>query len=134
MLICPLSSSFPQNTLDYLADPAKAQPDLEQWLKDGTGPLTSNVGEVAAFIRSVDPPVPVSGPKPKDYGSGGVGPDIEIIGTPMAYINHGETGAPEGSEIFTLVPIGLRPQSSGTITLKSSDVFDPRECFASSAE
>lgn len=120
-----LCKAKPGNTLDYLADPVKAQGDLDQWLKDGTGPLTSNVGEVAAFIRTVDPPVPVDGPKVKDYGSGGVGPDIEIIGTPMAYINHGEIGAPEGSEIFTLVPIGLRPQSAGTITLKSKDVFDP---------
>lgn len=109
----------------------KAQGDLEQWLKDGTGPLTSNVGEVAAFIRTVDPPVPVSGPKPKDYGSGSLGPDIEIIGTPMAYLNHGEEGAPPGSEVFSMVPIGLRPQSKGTIEIKSKNVFDPREFIIS---
>lgn len=119
-----LLKAKPGYTLDYLTSDIKAIPSLVRWLLTGTGPVTSNVGETAAFIRSVEPSVPVSSPKPVDYGSGGIGPDIEIIGSPLAYVNHGADKAPAGTDVFSLVPIGLRPQSKGTITLASDSVFD----------
>lgn len=115
-------------TIDYLSSDIKAIPALLQWLLFGSGPLTSNVGEAAAFIRSTDHCFPGSGrDTPKDHTSGGIGPDIEIIGVPLAFIHHGEEPAIAGGNIFTLTPIGLRPQSKGSIFLRSVDVFDSRE-------
>lgn len=119
--LCKAKSGY---TLDYLTSDIKAIPSLVRWLVTGGGPVTSNVAEAAAFIRTVEPPFPVKGEKPKDYGSGGVGPDLEIIGAPLAYVNHGAEPAPSGTSVYSLVPIGIRPRSEGSITLKSKDVFD----------
>jgi choline dehydrogenase len=119
-----LCKAKPGYTLDYLTNDIKAIPSLLRWFLTGGGPVTSNVGEAAAFLRSADPPVKVGGEKVVDYGSGGIGPDIEIIGSPLAYVNHGADKAPPGTDVYSLVPIGLRPQSEGTITLKSDNVFD----------
>ena len=119
-----LLKAKPGHTLDYLTNDIKAIPSLVRWLLTGTGPVTSNVGETAAFIRTVDPPFKTKSATPVDYGSGGVGPDVEIIGAPLAYVNHGADKAPAGTEVFSLVPIGLRPQSKGTIRLSSTSVFD----------
>jgi hypothetical protein len=33
----------------------------------------------------------------------------------------------DGSSVFSLVPVALRPQSHGTVTLQSRDVFDARK-------
>ena len=115
----------PGMSLDYLADTLKALPALVRWLLTGTGPLTSNAVEAVAFIRSVEYKDGVSeAHAPKDYGSGKVGPDLEILGAPLAYIHHGEELITEGSSAFSLAPCGLRPQSSGTITLQSANPFD----------
>lgn len=119
-----LCKANPSHTLDYLTSDIKAIPSLLRWLVTGGGPVTSNVGEAAAFIRAADPPFKVSGPEVVDHGSGGVGPDIEIIGAPLAYVNHGADKAPAGTGVYSLVPIGVRPQSEGNITLKSANVFD----------
>lgn len=118
-------------TMDYLTNDIKAIPSLLQWLTTGTGPLTSNVGEAAAFARSSEWSFKETKKKnrPEDYGSGGVGPDVEFISAPLAYIHHGEETAPPGVNVLGMVPIGLRPQSKGTITLKSNDPFDHRKCY-----
>ncbi|KAK2612285.1 hypothetical protein QQS21_001711 [Conoideocrella luteorostrata] len=113
------------STLDYLASDVKAIPALVQWLLFGTGPLTSNVGESAAFIRSFDHKFPGSrGIVPKDYTSGDQAPDLEILGAPIAFIHHGEERPLDDANIFSIAPIGLRPQSAGTISLNSSDAFE----------
>ena len=119
----------PGYTLDYLTSDIKAIPSLIRWLITGGGPLASNVGEAGAFIRVVDHPASTCAEenKPKDYGSGGVGPDIELLCAPLAYIHHGEENARPGESVFGLVPISLRPQSSGTVTLKSDDPFEHRK-------
>ncbi|KAJ5612314.1 hypothetical protein N7510_005508 [Penicillium lagena] len=112
-------------TLDYLASDIKALPALFQWLLFGSGPLTSNVGEAAAFIRSTDKKFAGSLRNVlNDNTSGGVGPDLEIIGAPLAFIHHGEERPIDGSNVFSIVPISLRPLSSGTITLRGRDAFD----------
>lgn len=114
-------------TLDYLSSNIKAMPSLLQWMLLGTGPLTSNVGEAAAFIRSTDyNNFGSTSGLPKDHTSGRYAPDLEIIGAPLAFIHHGEESPIDGSSVFSLVPIALRPQSSGTIRLRSRDAFDPR--------
>ncbi|KAL5358582.1 hypothetical protein BJX96DRAFT_183054, partial [Aspergillus floccosus] len=117
----------PGATLDYLGDTVKALPALARWMLFGSGPLTHNAGEVAAFLRSWEHH-PFTGSSkrtpPENHASGGVGPDLELIGAPLSFIHHGEELPAEGASIYTIVPIGLRPQSTGTITLKSRDPFD----------
>ncbi|KAM0669465.1 hypothetical protein ACQRIU_003027 [Beauveria bassiana] len=127
--LCPtgvLLKSKSAFTYDYLNSNIQAIPALLRWLVTGGGPLSSNVGEAAAFIRTVDHLSPATRPEnlPKDYSSGGVGPDIEILGAPIAFIHHGEEPAPDKTGIFSVGPCLLRPQSTGTITLKSTDPFD----------
>ncbi|KAE8381509.1 hypothetical protein BDV26DRAFT_289361 [Aspergillus bertholletiae] len=115
-------------TLDYLGSPLRALPALARWMLLGGGPLTNNAGETAAFIRSWEHhPFPGSSSErspPKDYTSGSIGPDVEIIGAPLGFIHHGEEPPIDGASVFTLAPISLRPQSKGTVTLKSRDAFD----------
>ncbi|KAF7717097.1 Glucose-methanol-choline oxidoreductase [Penicillium ucsense] len=111
-------------TLDYLGNDLKALPALARWLLTGGGPLTSNVGEAAAFIRSVDYNFAQTTKSPQDKASSVNAPDLEIIGAPICFLQHGEEKPLNDSSIFTLVPIGLRPESRGTITLRSRDVFD----------
>ncbi|KAL1880412.1 hypothetical protein Plec18167_003816 [Paecilomyces lecythidis] len=121
-----LCKARPGKTLDYLSSTVKALPALIQWMLFGKGPLTNNIGEAAAFIRSTDHSSPQSSENPaKDNTSGPTAPDLEIIGAPMAFIHHGEETPINGSNVFSMVPISLRPRSSGTITLQSRDAFDP---------
>jgi choline dehydrogenase len=122
-----LAKAKPDTTLDYLDNDFKALPALARWMLTGGGPLASNIGEAAAFIRSTDYSFPQSVRAPHDYTSGGVGPDLELIGAPIAFIHHGEEKAMDGSSVFSLVPVALRPQSHGTVTLQSRDVFDARK-------
>lgn len=113
-------------TLDYLGNDTKAIPALLRWLLTGGGPLSSNVGEAAAFIRSTNYRFPQS-VVPNDYTSDSSAPDLELIGAPLAFIHHGEEKAIDDSSVFSIISIGLRPQSHGTVSLKSRDVFDARK-------
>lgn len=117
------------STYDYLNDNIKALPALLRWLVTGGGPLSSNVAESAAFIRTVDFPSSATKAenKPQDTGSGGVGPDVELLGAPLAFIHHGEELAPPGTAVFSLGPTHLRPKSTGYISLKSDDPFEHRK-------
>lgn len=129
--LCPtpiICKANPSHTLDYIKSPLKALPDLIRYKLFGTGPLSHNVGEAAAFIRTVDFNFPASsGGPPIDFGSGSKGPDIELIGAPMAFVHHGEESAADGEGIYSIVPTHLRPLSTGTISLKSRNAFEQRE-------
>jgi choline dehydrogenase len=101
-------------TLDYLSSNIKALPALLQWLLVGSGRLTSNAGEAAAFIRSTEYHILGSQSNPpKDNTSGGIGPDVEIIGAPMAYIHHWEEAAADGTSIFSIIPVAPSPAKQG---------------------
>ena len=78
--------------------------NLARYLIAGRGPLTSNVGEGLAFIRTRE---------------GLSAPDIELILAPSFFVEHG-AGNPEGHG-FTLAVILMRPDSRGAITLASDD-------------
>ncbi|KAF9260087.1 alcohol oxidase [Marasmius fiardii PR-910] len=88
------------------------------------GPLAMNFGEYAAFVRSDDPTLfpPAQYPKLEDSTSSKNSPDLEIFTTPFAYKDHGAILF----DVFTraLHVYLLRPNSRGTITLKSGDPFD----------
>lgn len=63
------------------------------------GPLTSNVGEAAAFYKtSEDLPAP----------------DLEMAFTPLSFLDPAHHG-------YTFGPIGLAPQSRGSLALRSRD-------------
>jgi choline dehydrogenase len=74
----------------------------------GRGPLSSNVGEAGAFVKS-DPTLPA--------------PDLQLYFGPCFFINHGFV-RPEGHG-FTLGACLLRPRSRGHVTLRSADPFAP---------
>ncbi|KAF8484414.1 hypothetical protein JB92DRAFT_3131486 [Gautieria morchelliformis] len=95
-----------------------------KWKLFGSGALTSNIGEVAAFMRTTDPKIfPQDSYHVVDNSSGPNAPDIETILLPLDYSNHGHPPSPPRSLVTPLVTL-LRPQSRGTITLKSNDPFD----------
>lgn len=100
----------------------KAIPSLLRWLLTGCGPLTSIVAEILAFIQAHDLHQSVL-----DYRSGAQlssSADIEIIGAPLRYADQDADKVLPGEGVYSMVPIGLRPQSAGRFTLKSTDVFD----------
>jgi len=86
---------------------AETLANFARYLLLGRGPLTSNIGEALAFIRTRD---------------GLAAPDIELIFAPVYFIEHG-AGNPPGHG-FTIGTILLRPESRGSITLHSKDAHD----------
>ncbi|MEC4015189.1 GMC family oxidoreductase [Streptomyces sp. H27-D2] len=82
--------------------------NLARYLLARRGPLTSNVGEAVAFIRSED---------------GLAAPDLELIWAPGPFVRHGLT--PPTEHGFTLGVILLQPESSGRITLAAADAALP---------
>ena len=83
---------------------AESLGNLVRYLLWGRGPLTSNIGEALAFIRTRE---------------GLVAPDIELILAPAFFMEHGAANPPGHG--FTIGAILLRPQSRGTIKLESGD-------------
>jgi choline dehydrogenase len=73
-----------------------------------TGPLTSNVAEAGAFIKTRS-----------DLAK----PDLEILFGPVYFIEHGFAN-PQGHG-FTLAPILLYPESRGRITLYENNPMTP---------
>jgi choline dehydrogenase len=72
------------------------------------GPLTSNVGEAGAFVRSA---------------SGLTVPDLQLYFGPAYYIEHGFVRPPGHG--FSLGACLLRPESRGAIALRSLDPLKP---------
>lgn len=91
---------------DSLFD-AEKPGQLVQYLARKRGMLTSNVGEAYGFIRS-NPSLDL--------------PDVELIYAPVAFIGEGLI-AHDGHAV-TLGAILVQPESSGTITLATTDPFD----------
>ena len=86
---------------------AESLGNLARYLVLGRGPLTSNIGEALAFIRSRD---------------GLAAPDLELIFAPAYFMEHGDANPPGHG--FTVGTVLLRPESRGTVTLRSADAGD----------
>ena len=113
-------SSVGMNLLDHLANgllvrtkgvetlaSAESLRNLLRWAVRGRGPLTSNLGEAVAFVRS----------RP-DLAA----PDLELLLAPVLFEEEGlKTPTEHG---LTLAVVLLRPRSVGTVLLRSAD---PRE-------
>jgi choline dehydrogenase-like flavoprotein len=99
--------------VDTLAT-AESLRNLARWAFLGRGPLTSNLGEAVAFVRS-RPGLP--------------GPDLELLLAPVLFQDEGLSQPTEHG--FTLAVVLLEPRSTGTVLLRSSDpdmlpAVDPR--------
>jgi choline dehydrogenase len=83
---------------------AQSLGNLARYLIGRRGPLTSNVAEGVAFIRTRE---------------GLAAPDVELILAPAFFVAHG-AGNPDGHG-FTVAAVLLRPESRGAISLKTAD-------------
>ena len=83
---------------------AQTPEHLQDFIENKMGPLTSNVAEAGAFVRT-QANLPV--------------PDIQYHFAPVYYLNHGFT-VPEGDG-YTIAPCILHPQSRGYIALRSTN-------------
>lgn len=87
---------------------------LVEWVRHRRGPLTSNIAEAIAFVRTRE---------------GEVAPDIELLAIPAAMRDHGRVRFPRHG--IAIAAILLRPRSRGRIRLASTDpsappIIDPR--------
>ncbi len=87
---------------------AESWRNLIRYLLLRRGPLTSNVAEAAAFVRTT-PELEA--------------PDLELIFAPVLFVDEGLT--PPSEHGLTIGTIALQPRSSGSVNLRSSDPFDP---------
>lgn len=85
-------------------DDAESLPNLARWWTTRRGPLTSNVAEAGAFVRS---------------GSHLDEPDLQFHFGPVNFENHGlETGK---QAAITTGPLLLNPASRGHVVIRSDD-------------
>jgi choline dehydrogenase len=93
---------------------AESLGNLVRWAVRGRGPLTSNLGEAVAFVRT----------RP-DLSA----PDLELLLAPVLFEEEGlKTPTEHG---LTLAVVLLEPRSAGTVVLRSADprdrpAIDPR--------
>ena len=124
-----------RNLLDHLANgilvrtrgvetlySAESLPNLVRWLVGGRGPLTSNVAEAVAYVKT-DPALEA--------------PDLELLFAPVLFEEEGlQKPSAHG---FTVASILLQPRSVGEVRLRSADplappVIDPRYLSDESGE
>ncbi|KAF8526147.1 GMC oxidoreductase [Gautieria morchelliformis] len=116
-------------TVDPLATPIGGIMPMLRWLLTGGGPFAMLTGQSYAFVKSTDTSLPfdrdVNEPvKCVDTSAGRASPDIEYIVAPMMFLSHGFISAPPRTNFCTIATVLLRPQSTGTITLKSANIWD----------
>ena len=87
---------------------AESLRNLVRWAVRGRGPLTSNVAEAAAFVRT----------RP-DLAT----PDLELIFAPVLFEEEGLKRPTEHG--LTLAVVLLQPRSVGTVTARSPDPLEP---------
>jgi choline dehydrogenase-like flavoprotein len=88
--------------------------NLARWALRGTGPLTSNLGEAVAFVRS-QPSLSA--------------PDVELLLAPVLFEEEGLKQPTEHG--LTLAVVLLQPRSAGTVLVRTADpavppAIDPR--------
>ncbi|KAI9451422.1 GMC oxidoreductase [Lactarius psammicola] len=118
----------PGYSLDFLNSPVRAVVAMLQWLLSGKGPMTTLASPAAAFIRVDDDKLPYSskssGNVPvRSNNAGPNTPDLEIVIFSLVIAGFG-IQTPPGIYGATIGPVVLKPESSGTITIKSASVYD----------
>ncbi|KAI0295836.1 GMC oxidoreductase [Multifurca ochricompacta] len=116
-------------TLDYLNNPISGLLALVKWLVNGTGPMSALGVPGAAFIRSDDKSLRFDGklagnePEIRDLTAGPNSPDLEVMWFPCI-TGDLSSPPPRGEYGVTIGAIVLKPEGSGTVTLKSSSIYD----------
>ncbi|KIY69094.1 GMC oxidoreductase [Cylindrobasidium torrendii FP15055 ss-10] len=86
------------------------------------GPLTTNIAESAAFIRSDSTAIFGNNKETlAPCASDSEAPDLELFATGVGYHNHGIAIKPSS---FGLRCVLLRPLSSGSLSLRSNSIWD----------
>lgn len=68
-------------SIQFITDKVKSISSLLRWFYDGTGPMTTNVGEIYAFLKIKDH----GGANLPDESSGPTGPDLELLPAPRSF-------------------------------------------------
>lgn len=99
----------PGTSLQYLGNPLKSLPSLLQWLVLGKGPCSSSGGEAMMAIQTQSGPIP----------------NLALLVGP-GYILHNFEGKPPvaNADYLTIAASPVRPTSTGSLALKSSDAWD----------
>ncbi len=84
--------------------PPTAEQHLADFVQNGSGPLTSNIGESGGFLRT---------------RSDLAAPDIQYHAVPVMFVDEGLSDPPDHG--FTASACVLKPQSRGSVTLASND-------------
>ncbi|KAL6297931.1 hypothetical protein BKA93DRAFT_820611 [Sparassis latifolia] len=103
-------------TWDHLSHPLARLMAMFKWLMFGTGPLSA-LGPFSGAFGCESSPV-------KDLTSGPGAPDIELVRSPVVFIHNGFVEPPAGLYEFTAGTIALRPESTGSIKLKSNNAWE----------
>jgi len=97
--------------------------NVYNWLANGRGPLTSNIGELNAFFQTK---------YSTENAESGI-PDMQMISGPVMYVNHGFRYLQHkhlNEDYTTIVCVLLRPESTGYITLSSANANDAPKIHA----
>ncbi|KAH9017381.1 GMC oxidoreductase [Lactarius pseudohatsudake] len=118
----------PGYTLDFLNSPIRAATAMLQWFLFSKGPMTVLATPAAAFIRVDDDKLPYSSKSSSNVPvrsnkAGPKTPDLEIVIFVLVVAGF-DIKIPSGIYGATLGPVVLKPESSGTITIKSASVYD----------
>jgi choline dehydrogenase len=81
--------------------------NMALWQRDGSGPFTSNGGEVGGFLVT----------------EGSKLPDVQLVAGPTAFVDHGFTRPP--MPVFTGLVAVVAPRSRGRLTLRSGRSAGP---------
>ncbi|OZJ06716.1 hypothetical protein BZG36_00367 [Bifiguratus adelaidae] len=125
-------------TLDMMESPFKLPGLLYNYYRNRTGPLTSNIGECAAFLRLEDmdqssASALLSHPSYVELASSRNSPHLEIISCPLYTRNHlGLDAFPNlARRRYVTFPILLlNPRSTGRMELRSSNIQDKPVIYA----
>jgi choline dehydrogenase len=90
-LVCKISKGL---SLQYMADDILSLPALIQWFRTGKGPMTTNVAEAAAFLRTTERPDAPASLRKNDLTSGKSSADLEILMGPLVFLDHGAIQPP----------------------------------------
>ncbi|KZS99912.1 GMC oxidoreductase [Laetiporus sulphureus 93-53] len=119
----------PGTTSDFLLKPFYGLIALLQWLIYGTGGMAALANQVGVFIRADDERLPFDAagqqaPPTSDLSSEPDAPDIEFVVAPFAVLENGFKKPPFGTYGITVGAVLLKPQSSGTVILRSDSIWD----------
>ncbi|VDC03054.1 unnamed protein product [Peniophora sp. CBMAI 1063] len=114
----------PGYSLDYLAKPWYGALAAARWLWDGTGVMRGLGAPGAAFVNVNDPALQLPPPSESITNNAPGSADVELAWFPLVVVDFANTSA-WGKEGVSIASVLLKPESEGTITLRSADPLEP---------